>query len=123
MSERSYRLFVDCTGQGAVPLDQFPFSTLVDSGTVVEASTPFRERNSIETLTDEVRENVFEVEDGMNLKLSGIAIDGYYRPIGADGNLEPSDFRYRISSRNGRPALFVRVTSVRHCGCDRGELS
>ena len=85
VSERSYEIFVDCTGQGNVPLEQFPFSTLVESGTVIEASAPFREPNSIEALTDELREKVFEVEDGKNLKLSGIAIDGCYRPIGPDG--------------------------------------
>lgn len=92
VSERSYRLFVDCTGQGSVRLEQFPFSTLVDSGTVVEASVPFRERKSIETLTDEVRNNVFDFKDGKNLKLSGIAIDGYYHPIGADGISNPRIF-------------------------------
>ncbi len=48
VSQHTYEMFVDCTGQGAVELDQFPFPNMIECGVAVEASAPLRDQKSID---------------------------------------------------------------------------
>ena len=75
VSEDTYRLFVDCSGQGTVDLETFPFRGLVDQGVVRAAEA--------ETL------------DGGTEELVGIDIDPTYRVIGTDG--QPNDRVYDVA--------------------------
>ncbi len=91
-TEVSYKMFVDCTGQGSVELGQFPFPSLLQSGAVSEASAPLRDRNSIQTIDEPSRDKLTVTPTETRLRLGGIAIDGYYRIVGSDGEANPRIF-------------------------------
>ncbi len=57
---------------------------MIERGVAVGASAPLRDRQSIDQLARELREKVLDGSPPM-LKLGGIAIDGYYRVVGDDG--------------------------------------
>ncbi len=84
-------MFVDCTGQGSVDIDRFPFPNMIQRGVAVEASAPLRDPQSIDDFDEELRNNVLDGSPA-RLKLGGIAIDGYFRVIGADGQSNPRIF-------------------------------
>ncbi len=91
-SEFSYQMFVDCTGQGSVEMDRFPFPSLVESGAAVEATAFLRDRASIDAFDDQLRKKLVDSGGQPKLKLGGIAIDGYFRIIGDDGQPNPRLF-------------------------------
>jgi len=62
----SYRLFVDCSGQGVVEVNKFPFRRLVEDGTVRAARAMYADKD----------------EDG---ELGGIEVDRCYRVVGEGG--------------------------------------
>ena len=92
VSQHTYEMFVDCTGQGSVQLDRFPFPDMIERGIAVEAWAPLRDRKSIEEFDRELREKVVDIDSQAKLRLGGIAIDGYYRIIGDDGQSNPRIF-------------------------------
>lgn len=92
ISRYSYQMFVDCTGQGSVELDHFPFPSLVESGAVVEATASLRNRGSIEAFDEKLREKLVDTGGQTKLRLGGIAIDGYFRIIGDHGQPNPRIF-------------------------------
>lgn len=83
-SEHRYRLFVDCSGQSATPLERFPFQSLVRQGSVRAARAHFA--NDDAATADEFDANdLLDTPDGKAQRLDGIDIDAAYRVIGADG--------------------------------------
>ncbi len=83
--EREYQMFIDCSGQGSLDLDDYPFPSMTKCGTASEATAKFRNASSIKSLDDSDRDRVEERGGESVLRLGGIAIDGYYRVIGSDG--------------------------------------
>ena len=81
-----YPLYILCGGQRALEIDDYPFSSLVESGAVRKARASFRRR-----LEHPEREDgdVF-LEDGIHYRhTGGIDIDASFRVIGRDGRPNP----------------------------------
>ena len=107
VSQHEYEMFVDCTGQGSIEIDQFPFPTLLNSGAVIEASAPLRDRKSIEAFDDRVTEKLLDIGGQSRLRLGGIAIDGYFRIIGENGQSNPRIFDIAFPHATGvRPYTY-----------------
>jgi hypothetical protein len=84
-SEATYRLFVDCSGQGALELDDFPFPSFLAAGGIRAARAPFLDPRIAEGLS-EAKKALIVKEDGRSYyPIGGIDIDRGYRLIGRDG--------------------------------------
>ncbi|TWT47926.1 hypothetical protein Pla22_52020 [Rubripirellula amarantea] len=98
----TYRMFVDCTGQGSLKLDEFPFASLVRSGSVRPARAEFARSDSVKELSDCDRERLVDT-DPPAYEIGGIDIDPSYRIIDVDG--QPNDRLYDVA--------FPHATGVR----------
>lgn len=88
-SSRSYRMFVNCSGQGSLDLHSFPFEGLKTGGAVSEATAPFRDdaaRGEVERAQPEL---LTESGGAASLRAGGVAIDGYYRLLDSRGQPNP----------------------------------
>jgi hypothetical protein len=82
----SYRMFIDCSGQKPLELEDYPFASLVASGTARKARARFQNpEKSINSLPEEKKEHLFEDGQQTVLHIGGVDIDGSYRLIGPDG--------------------------------------
>lgn len=84
-SSHSYRMFVNCSGQGGVGLDAYPFAGLKNAGVVSEAGVPFRDDAARAELASTDPDKVSDSDGEDVLRAGGIAIDGYYRLIDRHG--------------------------------------
>ncbi len=84
-SEIAYRMFVDCSGQGALELDEFPFPSLVADGHVRQARAAFADPGAAEKLPDELDSKIFDEHRGRFFAIGGIDIDRSYQLIASDG--------------------------------------
>ncbi len=80
-----YRMFVDCGGQKALELEDYPFASLVADGTVRRARARFADASAVKSLPPEKRDRL-ENEEYL---IGGIDIDSGYRVIGIDGRPNP----------------------------------
>ncbi len=117
VSEHTYEMFVDCTGQGLVDIDRFPFPNMIQRGVAVEASAPLRDPQSIDDFDEELRNNVLDGSPA-RLKLGGIAIDGYFRVIGADGQSNPRYLISRFHTPLAYAPIRIWTSSLRYYSCD-----
>ncbi len=92
---RTYRLFIDCSGQGSLDVDEYPFPSLTREGAVSEAMAAFRDHGAANRVDESQLENIVQHNGSPAMRLGGIAIDGYYRVIGRDG--QPNDRIYDIA--------------------------
>ncbi len=80
--------YVDCVGQQALGLDQFPFPTLVEQGVVRQARLRFRKPEEGRRKFAESPKAVEKDPDGSyHLIVPGIAINDNYLPLQADGGV------------------------------------
>lgn len=84
-SEITYRLFVDCSGQGPLELDDFPFPSFLAAGGIRAARAVFLDPKAVDALPEEKRANLFQEEGRWYYRIGGIDIDRSYRLIGRDG--------------------------------------
>ncbi len=80
-----YKKFVDCSGQKALDLEDYPFPSLVADGTVRRARARFADAGAAQVLSKEERERL----TGGEFLIGGIDIDSGYRVIGTDGLPNP----------------------------------
>lgn len=86
----TYRMFIDCSGQKALELEDYPFPSLVREGTARKARVPFQDSASaIASMSESNKEHLFEVGGHLLCHIGGVEIDGTYRLIGADGAPNP----------------------------------
>ncbi len=89
-SSMSYRMFIDCSGQKPLELEDYPFPSLVKSGAVRKARAAFCGSQAVaDALPQEKKEHLFKDGDGLFYHIGGIDIDGTYRVIGSDGKPNP----------------------------------
>ncbi|MEN3941093.1 FAD/NAD(P)-binding protein [Prosthecobacter sp. SYSU 5D2] len=89
-STLQYRMFIDCSGQKPLDLDEYPFPSLVKSGTVRKARAPFDDDSAVdESVPDKKKEHLFKDQGDLLYHTGGIDIDGTYRVIGQDGEPNP----------------------------------
>ncbi len=85
-----YRMFVDCSGQKALELDEYPFPSLVKDGTARKARARFREpTHAVKVVPEEKRGRLLHEDREVYYQIGGVEIDGAYRLIGSDGLPNP----------------------------------
>ena len=87
-TEHRYKMFIDCTGQGALKIDEYPFQSLVKDGTIRGARAAFVDPISVKKLAPEDRKRVLPGKPPQ-LELGGIDIDSLYRVIDEQGDVNP----------------------------------
>lgn len=81
-----YGMFVDCSGQKSLELEDYPFPTLVKTGKVRRAHAQFIDTARAEKeIADQKNERVFKDGDCFFLQTGGIEIDVSYRVIDRNG--------------------------------------
>jgi hypothetical protein len=85
-----YRMFIDCSGQKPLELDEYPFPSLVKDGSVRKARAPFDKADQAEeSVPEEKQEHLFKDHGHLLYHTGGIDIDGMYRVIGQNGQSNP----------------------------------
>lgn len=85
-SEHRYRMFIDCSGQKPVELDEYPFPSLAGSGCARRARAPFADPvKGQEKLPEERKKDVFEDGGELLYPTGGVDVDASYRLIDAQG--------------------------------------
>lgn len=85
-TSHEYRMFVDCSGQKPVELDEFPFPSLAGSGCARRARAMFVDpRKGVEGLPEEKKKDVFEDDGGICYPTGGVDVDAGYRLVDARG--------------------------------------
>lgn len=93
---KSFRMFVDCSGQDSVSADDFPFPTLARDGWVSQPLARFAEDEKLEDVPEE---SVVVNGEGRFLRLPGIAVDE----------------SFRLRRRDGRVLETIQDVSFPHC--------
>ena len=81
----SYKMFINCGGQKAIELDEYPFQTLVKDGTLRKARAIFKDQNKVGDLREEQKEQLLHKDGQYYYHTGGIEVDASYRLIGQDG--------------------------------------
>ncbi len=81
----SYKLFINCSGEDAVNIDDYPFRSLVDAGVVRAPRVQFADAAQASDVFDDMPERRAEVDGQVAFELDGIEVDAGYRVIGRDG--------------------------------------
>ncbi|RYD46103.1 MAG: hypothetical protein EOP85_08095 [Verrucomicrobiaceae bacterium] len=85
-TELSYRMFIDCSGQKPVELDEYPFPSLVGSGCARRARARFADADKgVAKLPEEKRKDVFEENGEPFYPTGGVEVDACYRLVDAQG--------------------------------------
>ncbi|MEO5714916.1 MAG: FAD/NAD(P)-binding protein [Luteolibacter sp.] len=88
--KHTYRMFVDCSGQKPLDLDDYPFQELVDSGHVRRARARFSDPENARESIPQGKENLL-FRDGPFLcyPTGGVDVDAAYRLIDVGGMPDP----------------------------------
>tara|TARA_R100000027_G_C2247896_1_gene93677 strand:- start:598 stop:2412 length:1815 start_codon:yes stop_codon:yes gene_type:complete len=109
-----YAMFVDCSGQSKVEIEDFPFQTLVKQGAVRPARARILKMDdSVSGLADTGQDRILHEDGTVQLQTGGIDIDAAYRLIPKDGT--PTSRIYDIAFPH---ALGVRPYSYGLQACD-----
>jgi len=87
-SSARYRMFIDCSGQKALELEEYPFPSLVNNGLVRKARVSFIDPAKAAALPEEKQNHLFQNDGELLLHTGGVDIDGAYRIIGQDGKAD-----------------------------------
>jgi hypothetical protein len=88
-TDLEYRMFIDCSGQKPVELEDFAFRSLVERGTVRKARARFHDDSGADAVPERKRPDVFQENGATVFPIGGIDVDAAYRVIGADGKPNP----------------------------------
>ena len=85
-----YRMFIDCSGQKALELEDYPFPSLVKDGTVRTARALFKDPGEFDNaVPDKERSHIFKEGGKTFYRIGGVDIDATFRLIGSDGQSNP----------------------------------
>lgn len=96
-----YDMFIDCSGQKPLELEEYPFQSLVRNGTVRKARSPFLDADAIDSLPDDKKDHVFHDDGKWVYHTGGIDIDGGYQVIGRDGTANTRIFELAFPHTSG----------------------
>jgi hypothetical protein len=85
-SELCYRMFVDCSGQKPLHLDDFPFPALVKEHQVIEARVSFSNPATAQLLPQSQRDRLEGDGEDPALKIGGVRIADDYQLVSAKGS-------------------------------------
>jgi len=88
-STACYRMFIDCTGQKALELEEYPFVSLVENGSVRKARALFVDHANADHLPEEKQRYLFKDAGESVLHTGGVDIDGTYHLVGRNGKAHP----------------------------------
>jgi uncharacterized NAD(P)/FAD-binding protein YdhS len=99
----SYRMFVDCGGQKPLELEEFPFPSLVKSGSVRKARAAFAKPSDADkAVPDEKKDRLFQSDGEPLYHTGGVDVDACYRLIGCDGHPNPRIHDIAFPHTSGR---------------------
>jgi hypothetical protein len=85
-STHSYRMFVDCSGQKPLELEDYPFPGLVENGTARKARAAFAHLDrTTDSLPEDKKALIFEDKGQTFYHIGGVDIDAAYRLINQNG--------------------------------------
>lgn len=91
----TYEAFVDCTGQRHLPLDAFPFKSLVEGGQVSGARLQFKSSATGKALLAQGDEDIEEAEGNFYLQVAGADITDNFQAVDTEG--KPSEKIYLMA--------------------------
>jgi len=95
-STASYRMFIDCSGQKPLELEDYPFPSLIKSGRARKARAPFvKPKSAGAQVPDEKKDRLLKQNGAPQYAIGGVDIDGTCRLIGRGG--KPSERIYDIA--------------------------
>ena len=98
----TYRMFIDCSGQKPLEMEEFPFPSLVKDGTVRTARVPFfNPSEALPSLSDSQKEQLVQAAGQICYPLGGVDIDGAFRLVGVDGKANPRIHDIAFSHTSG----------------------
>ena len=100
-SSLAYRMFIDCSGQKPLELEEYPFQSLVRSGAVRKARAVFIDPEVVDSLPDGKKDHVFHDESQWVYHIGGIDINGAYQVIGRHGKPNPRIFELAFPHTSG----------------------
>lgn len=101
-NEIQYGMFVDCSGQKPLELDQYPFQSLVASGKVRRARATFVSGDIYRKMVREGEgEHLFEEDSEYFLHTGGVDVDAAFRIIGRGGEPESAVFDLAFPHTSG----------------------
>ncbi|MEO5591002.1 MAG: FAD/NAD(P)-binding protein [Chitinophagaceae bacterium] len=88
--QRTYKTFIDCTGQKHLSLDDFPFKSIVHDGTLSRARLKFKSPEQAKIQKSEGTDGIVQMNDNkFYLQVPGIAITDSFRVTGENGEANP----------------------------------
>lgn len=89
-STTDYRMFIDCSGQKPLELEDYPFPSLLKHGSIRKARATFENRNEgPQSVPKERQEKLIQDQGEQVYAIGGVDIDGTFRLIGNDGASNP----------------------------------
>ena len=89
-STMKYRMFIDCSGQKPLELEEYPFPSLVKGGSARKARARFEApQEAPNSVPDSKKEHLFEDNGELLYHIGGVDIDGGYRLMDSDGRPSP----------------------------------
>ncbi len=90
LDQLHYRLFIDCSGQHSLEIENYPFPSLVDSGQVRKAFAKYAEPGAAKSdALDRDISSCEKAEDQSVYYTGGLDIDSNYRIVNAKGHANP----------------------------------
>ena len=90
VSTVSYRMFIDCSGQKGLELEDYPFPSLVKAGLARKARASFVSPDTAASgVPEEKKDHLFRDKAALYFHTGGVDIDATYRLIGSDGAANP----------------------------------
>jgi hypothetical protein len=96
-----YKMFVDCSGQQPLYIDDYPFASLVNNGSVRVSRAAFVDPANVTELDDDDQDRVIDDQAGPAIRLGGIDIDESYCVIGEDGKPNPRIYEVAFPHTTG----------------------
>lgn len=85
----AYKMFINCSGQEKIELENYPFPSMEKSGIIRKARAPFKKTPDFKKLDNpDAEKNTFYKNKEAFLFTGGIDVDAAYKVIGKDGNVE-----------------------------------
>jgi len=112
----SYRMFIDCSGQRPLELEDFPFHSLVKDGSVRKARAGFADPDKMSDLGEKEREHLFQGDGEYVQHIGGIDIDAGYRVIGPDGKPNPRIYDIAFPHTSGIRPYSYGLQACSHTG-------
>ena len=112
----SYQMFVDCTGQKTVNLEDFPFPKLAKQGVVREATAMFTSEKEALSYQTRFPKQILKTPTGYVYLPGGIEIDNSFHVIGRDGKTHKEIYDIAYPHLKGQRPFFPGLQQCHDTG-------